>query len=137
MKRLFTLFAGLLIFAAAPAYATPDLVAPDIEADETAWAQFGDNLVMALKSDNDGLKISALHHIAQFGERLDVRDARFEMVRLFRDHKDQRVRMLALAALSKARDAWIADFLHRTARFESDTHMAGLIYHAALANERG
>jgi len=44
---------------------------------------------------------------------------------------------MALAALSKTRDAWVADFLYRSARFERDAHMAGLMYHAAIANERG
>ncbi|MCH7976108.1 MAG: hypothetical protein IIC18_06100, partial [Bacteroidetes bacterium] len=50
---------------------------------------------------------------------------------------DERVRMTALAALSKAHDAWIADFLYRSARYERDAHMASLMYHAALANKRG
>ena len=137
MKRI-TILSALLLVLAVPLRADPlDLSPPSFDADEAAWVQFGENLVVALKSDNDGLKVSALQHIAAFGERLDVSDARFEMVRLFRDNKDDRVRMTALNALSKVRDSWVADFLHRTARFETDPHMAGLIYHAAVANERG
>ncbi len=137
MKRLSLLSALLLVLAVPVRADPPDLTPPPPDADETVWVQFGENLVVALKSDNDGLKISALQHIAAHGERLDVSDARFEMVRLFRDNKDKRVRMMALAALSKAHDAWIADFLYRSARFESDAHMASLMYHAAVANERG
>ena len=137
MKRISILSALLLILAVPVRADPPELTPPSHDADEAAWIQFGENLVVALKSDNDGLKISALQHIAAYGERLDVSDARFEMVRLFRDNKDKRVRMMALAAISKAHDAWIADFLYRSARFESDAHMASLMYHAAVANERG
>jgi hypothetical protein len=137
MKRL-SLLTALLVVLAVPVRADPpDLVPPPHNADEAAWVQFGENLVVALKSDNEGLKISALQHIAAFGERFDVSDARFEMVRLFRDNKDERVRMMALAALSKANDAWIGDFLYRSARYESDAHMASLMYHAAVANGHG
>ena len=137
MKRL-SLLSALLVVLAIPVRADPpDLTPPSNDTDEAALIQFGENLVVALKSDNEGLKISALQHIAAFGERIDVSDARFEMVRLFRDNKDVRVRMMALAALSKANDAWIADFLYRSARYESDAKMASLMYHAAVANDRG
>ncbi len=137
MNRI-AILSALLLFLAVPLRADPlGLVAPPLDADEATWTRFGENLVVALKSDNDGLKVSALQHIAAFGDRLDVSDAHFEMVRLFRDSKDARVRMMALAALSKAHDSWIADFLYRSARFESNPHMASLIYHAAIANERG
>ena len=138
MKHLRFLLTVLLLVAAMPAHATTDdLVPPGPEAGEEAWAAFSANLVVALKSDNEGLRVSALHRVAEYGEKLDVCDARFEMVSLFRDSKDERVRMLALAALSKAKDAWIADFFYRSARLESDPHMASLMYHVALANDQG
>lgn len=137
MKRISILSALLLILAVPVRADPPDLTPPSHHADEAAWIQFGENLVVALKSDNDGLQLSALQHIIVYGERIDVSDARFELVRLFRDNKDERVRMTALNALSKVRDGWVADFLHRSARYESDPHMASLIYHAAIANERG
>lgn len=138
MKRvqLLVAFCFSVLLSSTSIAADIDLIAPDPDAAESVWIAFGDNLVMALKTDNEGLNISALHHIARYGERVDVRDARFEMVRIFRDHEDSRVRMLALAALSKAKDAWIADFLRRSARYEKDHHLASLMYHAALANVR-
>lgn len=137
MRRISLLSALLLVLAVPVRADPPDLTPPSADADETVWTQFGENLVVALKSDNDGLQLSALQHIVVYGERIDVSDAKFELVRLFRDNKDERVRLTALNALSKLNDSWVADFLHRTARFESDAHMAGLIYHAAVANERG
>ena len=137
MKRISILSALLLILAVPVRADPPDLTPPSHDADDAAWIQFGENLVVALKSDNDGLQLSALQRIVVYGERIDVSDARFELVRLFRDNKDERVRMTALNALSKVRDGWVADFLYRSARFESDAHMASLMYHAAIANERG
>jgi hypothetical protein len=137
MKRIILLPALLLAIVFPVRADPPNLTPPPADADETAWMHFGENLVMALKTDNDGLRLSALQQIVVYGERLDVRDARFELVRLFRDHKDERVRMTALNALSKVRDNWVAYFLRRSARFESDPHLAGLMFHAALANERG
>lgn len=136
MKRICILSALFLILAVPVRADPPDLVPPLHDSDEAAWVQFGENLVVALKSGNDGLQLSALQHIVVYGERVDVSNARFELVRLFRDNKDERVRMTALNALSKMNDAWIADFLYRSARFESDAHMASLMYHAAIANER-
>jgi len=137
VKRISILSALLLILTIPVRADPPDLSPPTNDTDEAAWIQFGENLVVALKSDNDGLKISALQHIAAHGELVDVSDARFELVRLFLDNKDSRVRMMALAALSKAHDSWIADFLYRGARYESDARLASLMYHAAIANERG
>lgn len=137
MKRITLLSALFLVFAFSVRADPPNLTPPPADADETAWTQFGENLVVALKSDNDGLQLSALQHIVVYGDQIDVSDANFELVRLFRDNKDDRVRMTALNALSKLNNSWVADFLNRTARFESDPHMAGLIYHAAVANERG
>ena len=137
MKRISILSALLLILAVPVRADPPDLTPPASDTDETAWIPFGENLVVALKSDNEGLKISALQLIAAYGEHVDVSDARFELVRLFRDNKDERVRLMALAALSKAHDAWIADFLLRSARYESDAHLASLMYHASIANQRG
>jgi hypothetical protein len=137
MKRISILSALLLILAVPVRADPPDLTPPAYDTDEAAWIQFGENLVVALRSGNDGLQLSALQHIIVYGERVDVSNARFELIRLFRDNKDERVRMTALNALSKMNDTWIADFLYRSARFESDTHMASLMYHAAIANERG
>ncbi len=137
MKRPSILIALFFIVALPVRADTIDLTPPSADADESAWAQFGANLVVALKMDNDGVRISALHHVARYGERIDVRDAKFEMIRLFRNDKDRRVRLMALNALSKVQDAWVADFLYRSAHFETDPHMASMIYHAAVANERG
>jgi hypothetical protein len=107
---------------------------PDAEAER--WDVVSRGLVAALQSDNDGVRCSALQVlVAVGGDRVDVREARFEVVRLFRDHPDPRVRMSALAALVQIDDPWVTDFLRRTARFERDARLARLYRHAVVASE--
>ncbi|HLT47894.1 MAG TPA: hypothetical protein VK002_11745 [Rubricoccaceae bacterium] len=129
---LFTLLVAAPVSAAANDPA-PDLTPPAPGAEADVWDAFSENLVAALQGDNLGLRCSALQHVVTYGARVDVRAAKFEVVRLFRDHRDERVRMLALAALAQMHDGWVADFLVRSARFEKDEHLARLYLHAAQA----
>ena len=133
MSRTFLLLLAALVVAGAARATPPDLTVPALDASEAAWSSFGQNLVAALQSDNHGLQCSALQHVVTYGDRLDVRAARFEVIRLYRDHRDMRVRMLALSALAQMRDPWVADFLQRSARAEQDEHLARLTAHAAEA----
>ena len=131
----------LALLAAAPVSAaamhpTPDLTPPALDADAATWAAFSENLVVALQGENHGVRCSALQLVVAYGASVDVRGARFEVVRLFRDHPDERVRMLALSALAQMRDGWVSDFLERSARFEGDPHLAKLYRHAARASAR-
>src|SRR5690606_26480950 len=137
MIRLLLLLACLVaapVSAASPS--APDLTPPASDADAAAWAAFSDNLVVALQGENHGVCCSALQHVVAYGADVDVREARFEVVRLFRDHPDERVRMLALSALAQMRDGWVSDFLERSARFEDDPRLAKLYRHAARASAR-
>ena len=130
---LFLLLA--FVIAVAPARADPpDITPPAADADAATWVAFSDNLVKALQTtDNLGLQCSALQHVAAYGDRVDVDAAKFDIVRLYRDHSDSRVRMAALAGLAQMSDGWVADFLLRSARFEKDEHLARLTLHAAQA----
>jgi hypothetical protein len=130
MRRLLLLSASLLLIV--PARAEPfDLTPPALDAEAAAWVAFSDNLVAALRSGNHGVRCSALQQVVAYGPRVDVRAARFEVVRLFRDSPDERVRLLALSALAQLRDGWVADFLARSARFEKDPRLTRLYLHAA------
>ena len=136
------LLLAVLLFLAPAALAEPpdatprDLTPPALDAGADVWAHFSQNLVVALKADNLGVRCSALQLVATYGgDRVDVRGARFEVVRLFRDHPDKRVRMSALAALTQIDDRWVTDFLFRTARFERDPRLAQIYLYAALASK--
>jgi hypothetical protein len=86
----------------------------------TDWQRFSVNLVKAFKVPNDGLHQSAMGMIIRYADKLDVDDAVFDIVRIFRSHKDSRVRQLALVTLHKMQNAWAMDFLKRHYKFERD-----------------
>jgi len=94
-----------------PHPATPNLPAAH-------WKAFSVNLVKALLSDNEGLKLAALQHVINYGDAVNVEAAKFEIVRLYRDHEKERVRRMAVVALGAMHDEWAIDFLKRSVEFE-------------------
>ena len=101
---------------------------------EADWRAFSENLVVGLASDNEGLKLSALQLIVEHGDRLDVRAAEHDVVRLFRGHHDQRVRRLAAVACSRLRSGWAMGFLRMSERFEPDARVRATI-HSIVRNQ--
>ncbi|NBC16346.1 MAG: hypothetical protein GVY18_03410 [Bacteroidetes bacterium] len=130
MKRFTPLFAVLLLSFAlsSPLYATsdsepPELVDPALTTTNLAtvdWAAFSTNLVNALATDNDGLQQSAMQLIIKYRERVDVHRARFDVMRLYRDHDDDRVRRMAVVTLGAMDNNWALGFLARSVTFEDD-----------------
>lgn len=90
------------------------------QAETTDWDQFSVNLVNAFKIPNEGLHTSAMCMIIRYADKLDVDDAVFDIVRIFRSNKDTRVRQLALVTLYKMQNAWAMDFLKRHYKFEDN-----------------
>ena len=70
------------------------------------WNTFSDNLVKALQSDNDGLKISAMQLIIKYGDKVWVHDATFQVYQIFKEHENPRMRQLALVTLYKMNSEW-------------------------------
>ena len=115
------------------AFATPVIAGPDVAealpwpTPEATWQQadwdaFSQNLVVGLASDNDGLRASALQMIVRYGDRLDVRAATFDVVRIYREHDDERMRRLAAVTCAHLKDEWAMSFLRMSEPFEgSDT----------------
>jgi hypothetical protein len=87
---------------------------------KTNWEAFGENLVKAVATPNEGLQLSAMGMIIRHSDSLDVKDAVFDLVRIFRSHKDTRVRRLAMVTLSKIKVEWTMYFLKRNRQFEKD-----------------
>ncbi|MCK4894772.1 MAG: hypothetical protein GQ561_02815 [Calditrichae bacterium] len=85
---------------------------------ETKWDMASRNMVDGLKYGNDGLKQSILQNIIRFGDSLDVNEAIFEIMRIYRNHENEGMRQLALIALHKINDDWAMTFLQRAVRFE-------------------
>ncbi|MFN2126864.1 MAG: hypothetical protein ACK2TU_03305 [Anaerolineales bacterium] len=84
------------------------------------WESASKSMVWALKSNNDGLKISVLHQIVKYSDSLDVNNAVFDVMRIYRNHPDERIRHLALIALHKMGNNWSMEFLKRRVLFENN-----------------
>src|SRR5690606_2832133 len=99
-----------LAFAVPSATASP-WPTPEPTWTETDWKAFSVNLVRALATDNDGLRASALQLIVRYGDRLDVRDATFDVVRIYRSHPNERMRRLAAVSCTHLKSEWAVSFL--------------------------
>lgn len=87
---------------------------------KTDWDAFSKNLMMALGTDNDGLKQSAMQHIITYRDYLDVDDAVFDMIRIYRYHENEKMRQLAVVAIHCTGNGWAIDFLKRNLKFEDN-----------------
>ncbi|MFC2088098.1 hypothetical protein ACFLSX_00720 [Calditrichota bacterium] len=70
------------------------------------WEKFSKSLVETLKSDNEGLKQSAMMQIMVFCDSLDVKDAAFDVYNIYKFHKDNQMRHLALVTLYHLKSDW-------------------------------
>jgi len=124
MKRLlhFLLIVAVTCISATAAHAYDgdeiDLTPPAPEMSKVHWDAFSDNLVRALASDHEGLKMGAMRLVIQYANRVDVNAAKFDLMRLYRDHKDNRVRRMAVVALGRIENAWAMGFFERAQHFE-------------------
>lgn len=91
-----------------------------VNASDVDWAKFSKNTVKALKSDSPGLQKSAMQMVIKYGDKLDVGDAVFDVMRVFRNGKNRGDRRLALAALVHMDNEWAMGFLKRQSEFEKD-----------------
>ena len=122
-----TALAVALFGCAASAGLASPLPTPQPTWQAADWQAFSQNLVVALASENEGVKLSALQLIVHHGERLDVRAAQFDVAELFRSHPDQRVRRLAAVACSRLRSEWAMGFLRLSEPFERDAQVRATI----------
>lgn len=102
---------------------------------EERWDAFSDRLVEALASDNTSLQQSALRLVIQYGDKLDVRDGVFDVVRMYRDGSDKQLRRMAVVALVHMDSEWAIDFLKRSAAFEKNETLRRTIV-AAVAEAK-
>ncbi len=128
MKRFTSLMAALVVALGltGSAFATPPMNIADqgepssISAAE--WQVFSKNLVQALQSDHEGMQQAAMRLVIQYGDKVDVQAAVFDVMRLYRDHEDEQVRRLAVVTLGQMNNKWAIRFLERSIEFEkSDT----------------
>ena len=58
--------------------------------------------------------------IIRYGPYLDVSDAVHDVVALYRNHPDDRLRRMAVVALGAMKSDWAIAFLERSVHFEKD-----------------
>lgn len=98
-----------------------DLTRPDFrrQMSKADWGVYGDNLEQALAGDHAGLQQGALRMIILYSDYLTISRAGIhDVVRLYRDPPDDRLRRMAVVALGKSQDPWGLDMLKRSAHFE-------------------
>ena len=94
------------------------LAATPVERLAAHWTLFSGGLVDALASGHDGAQQGALRMIIFYGDQLDVKASVFDVVRIYRNHEDDRMRRMAVVALGKMQSRWAIDFLTRSLGFE-------------------
>lgn len=100
------------------------------------WDVVSENLESALQSNNPGLQQSAMRLIIQYADYVDVDDAVFNMMRLYRHSDNSKVRQLALVTLHKIGDEYAMDFVKRNLKYETDEKIIKLS-NAVLSNYNG
>ena len=85
---------------------------------KTDWNVYSKNLVTALKSDNLGLQVSAMQQVIKYKDYINVDRAALDLVRIYRRHKDDRMRQLALVTLYSAKNDWAMGIIKRDFNFE-------------------
>ena len=121
MKSRMILTASLVAFLA---LSLGNLSAQEREID---WKHVSKNLVKALASENDGLRQSAMVMIVRHGDKLRVNDAVYDVMHIYRTHKDERVKQLALATLHKMESKWAMGFLRVDLRFQESEKLRRMV----------
>jgi superfamily II DNA helicase RecQ len=109
------------------------------EPDQVDWDKFSKNLVKSLKSSNQGVQLSAMQLVIRYGDKVDVGSARHDVMRVFRSHKNQKVRQLALVTLYTINNKWSMGYLEMHYRFEEDPvikkHLAAILVESNRAKK--
>ncbi|MDZ4698948.1 MAG: HEAT repeat domain-containing protein [Rhodothermales bacterium] len=100
---------------AAPAH--QDLITLSIQ----DWRAYGERLAAALTSSTEGMTQSALQRLIQYGDFMPAtRQTVMEVVTIYRNNEDDRVRRMAVVALGKLGDDWSMAYLKRAVHFEKN-----------------
>jgi len=65
------------------------------------WKLFSGGIKMALESDNQGVKESAICLILKYGKKLDLQDSLDDLVKFYRNQQAEQTQKLALLAIYK------------------------------------
>jgi hypothetical protein len=85
------------------------------------WQAFNQSLISAVVSDNSGVKEGALVQIAHYGDYMTFPELTvFEVMRMYRDSDDPKMKRLAVVALGNMGSRWAIEFLDMLSEYEPD-----------------
>ncbi|MEM8559960.1 MAG: hypothetical protein AAF809_10585 [Bacteroidota bacterium] len=128
---LHALTAALLLTVSAPAVLAQAYTELPSDAESQAAAFTNLELVRALQSDDLPTQEMAMQTVIAHPELFNVGEAKFAVVRLYRDHADPNVRILALATLHAMQESWSMNFLLRSIDWEEDARIKRLTQYVA------
>ena len=97
------------------------------------WKRVSKNLVRSLASENEGLRQSAMDFFIQHADKLDIDAAVYDVMHVYRNHKDEKVKKLALVTLYKMQNKWAMEFLKVDLRFQDSEELKRMV--AAIVQE--
>ena len=86
--------------------------------DATGWSSFSQSVVKAVRSNHEGLRQGGLRMIIRYGHCLSVDSAAREVVAIYRNHPDEGMRQMAVAALGRMDSGWAHGLLERSIAYE-------------------
>jgi hypothetical protein len=84
------------------------------------WESMSKKVVQGLASEDISLRTECLQQIITFGDKLDVDDAVFNLVSIYRNSKNEKLRQFAVVALHKINNRWAMDYLKDNLKFENN-----------------
>lgn len=101
---------------------------------QAQWTNYSKQLTHALASDHAGMQQGAMRMFIQYGPYLGMkRPAVFNLVRIYRNHPNDRMRRMAVVALGATNHTWAIDFLKRSAPYEQTPSVQHTILAVLLA----
>lgn len=97
------------------------------------WNAVSKNLVRSLTTGNEGLRQSAMDFYIQHADKLDINDAVYEVMHVYRNSKNDREQKLALVTLYKMQNKWAMEFLKVDLRFQDSAELKRMV--AAIVQE--
>lgn len=94
---------------------------------KTDWKTFSKNLVIALKSGNTGLQVSAMQLVIKWDKKVNVSAAALDLVKLYRKHENEKVRQIALVTINTMNNDFAAGIVARDIAFEKSEQMKRLM----------
>jgi hypothetical protein len=71
------------------------------------WESYSDELVKFLRSDEDSLKILAMQRIIFHADKVNVNQEVYTIYNIYRSHKNEKVRQMALVTIYKINNVWV------------------------------